>query len=162
ALLVNHELAGRGLKLRLDVIERFRLGADPAVGRAHAGGVGMARRVDDGQAGLAGGGEKPPGRLQRLPGVLAAGARIAPIDLAHRAVAALISLVVEIDRQHRGIATDANLATIGLVDFENLLVDDVLPAMVFEISCHACLLLLANVAAESPSTAICSGSVRDS
>jgi hypothetical protein len=51
-------------------------------------------------------------------------------------ISALIGLVIEIDRQHRRIAADAELAAIGLIDFEDLLVDDVLPAMVLEIAGH--------------------------
>src|ERR1700688_1371529 len=74
--------------------------------------------------------------------MLAARAGIEPVGLAYRAMTPLIGLVVEIDRQHRGIAPDPDLAAIGLVDVEDLLVDDVLPAMVLEIARHARLLFL--------------------
>src|SRR5712671_1150102 len=111
------------------------------MGGVHAAGVGMAGGVEYRQAGLARGGEQQPGRLDRLPGVLPAGAGVAGVDLAYRAIAALIGLVVEVDRQQRGIAPDANLAAIGLVDLEDLLVHDVLPAMVLEVAGHGWLLL---------------------
>jgi hypothetical protein len=76
--------------------------------------------------------------------VLAACARIAPVDLAHRPAAALIGLVVEVDRQHGRIAANPDLAAIGLVDLERAFVDDVLPAMVLEIARHACLPFVAS------------------
>ena len=40
------------------------------------------------------------------------------------------------------IAPDPELAAVRLVDLEDFLVDDVLPAMVLEIARHACLLLV--------------------
>src|ERR1700686_38159 len=84
--------------------------------------------------------QQQPRRLDRPPGILAAGARVAAVDFAHRAITPLISLVVEVDRQHGGIAADPDLATIGLVDFDDLGIDNVLPAMVLEIACHGGLL----------------------
>src|SRR5712692_4127290 len=114
ALLVDDEIACSRRKLLLDVIKLLALGAHLAVRRAHAAGIGVARGVDDGKPGLAGGGQELAGWLDRLPGMLAAGAAVARIDFAHGTVAALIGLVVEVDRQQRGIASDAHLATIGL------------------------------------------------
>src|SRR5713101_7415525 len=136
ALLVDDEFPRHGRELLLDVIEFLRLLAHPAMRRAHAIGVGMARGVDHRQARRARGSQQRPRRLDRLPGVLATGARVAPIDLTHRAISARICLVVEIDRQHRGIASRADLAAIGLVELEDFLVDDVLPAMILKIAWH--------------------------
>jgi hypothetical protein len=99
--------------------------------------------VDHRQARPARGGEQRLRRLNRLPSVLAAGAGVLPVDLAHRAITALIGLVVEVDRQNRGIVPHANLAPIGLVDFDDLLIDDVFPAMVLEIARHGHLLVRA-------------------
>src|SRR5713226_1179922 len=94
----------------------------------------MPGGVDNRNAGGPGGGEELPGRFQRPPRVLAAGARITPVDFANRAITALIDLVIEIDRQHRGTASDRNFATIGLIDLDDVLIDDVLPAMIFKVA----------------------------
>src|SRR5258706_12364637 len=94
----------------------------------------MPGGVDNRNAGGPGGGEELPGRFQRPPRVLAAGARITPVDFANRAVTALINLVIEINRQHRGTASDRNFATIGLIDLDDFLIDDVPPAMIFKIA----------------------------
>src|SRR5215831_9633217 len=103
----------------------------------HAIGIGMSGGVDHRNSSRSRGGEQLPGRFQRLPGMFPAGARIATVDFANRTVAALINLVVEVDRKHGGTASDADLTSIGLIDLDNLLIDDVLPAMIFEIACHA-------------------------
>lgn len=66
--------------------------------------------------------------------------RMVPVDLADRSGAALVDLLVKVDREHRRIAPDADLPPIRRVDFQDLLVDHVLPAMVLEITCHARLL----------------------
>src|SRR5712671_4475175 len=100
----------------------------------------MPGGVDNRNAGGPGGGEELPGRFQRPPRVLAAGARITPVDFANRTITALIDLVIEIDRQHRGTASDRNFATIGLIDLDDFLIDDVLPAMIFKIAHHSRLL----------------------
>src|SRR6266851_8133030 len=94
----------------------------------------MPGGIDHRNAGGPGGGEELPRRFQRPPRVLAAGARITPVDFANRAITALIDLVIEIDRQHRGTASDRNFATIGLIDLDDVLIDDVLPAMIFKIA----------------------------
>src|SRR5258707_2677863 len=102
ALLVDDEIARHGRKLLLDAVELLGFAWHSAVGLAHAAGVRMPGGIDDRNAGGPGGGEELPRRFQRPPRMLAAGAGIAPIDFANRAVAALIGLVIEIDRQHRG------------------------------------------------------------
>src|SRR6266849_9622636 len=94
----------------------------------------MPGGIDHRNAGGPGGGEELPRRFQRPPRMLAAGARITPVDFAHRAVTALIDFVVEIDRQHRGTGSDPNFTTIGFIDLDDLLIDDVLPAMIFKIA----------------------------
>src|SRR5262249_45705200 len=114
----------------------------------HAIGIGMSCGVDHRNAGAPCGSEQLPGRLQRLPGMLAAGARIAPGDFANRTIAALIDLVVEVDRQHRGTASDPDLTAIGFVDLDNLVIDDVLPTMILKITCHSSLLFHAYIASE--------------
>src|SRR5215472_5366671 len=58
------------------------------------------------------------------------------VDFAHRTRATLVGLVVEIDREHRGIAPDLHVAPVRLVDLEDLVVDQVLPAMVLELARH--------------------------
>src|SRR5229473_3984222 len=94
----------------------------------------MPRGIDDRNAGGPGGGEELPRRFQRAPRMFAAGPRITPVDFAHRAVTALIDLVIEIDRQHRGTASDRNFATVRLIDLDDVLIDDVLPAMIFKVA----------------------------
>src|SRR5260370_10065654 len=94
----------------------------------------MPGGIDDRNAGGPGGGKELLRRFQGAPRVLAAGARMTLVDFANRAVAALIGLVIEIDRQHRGTASDRNFATIGLIDLDDVLIDDVLPAMIFKIA----------------------------
>src|SRR5262249_39083485 len=94
----------------------------------------MPGRIDHRNAGGPGGGEELPRRFERPPRMFAARARIALVDVAHRATAALIDLVVEIDREHCGTASDPNFTTIGLVDLDDVLIDDVLPAMIFKIA----------------------------
>jgi hypothetical protein len=74
--------------------------------------------------------------------MLAARAGEFAIDVLHRTVAAAIDLVVKIDGEHRGIVADINLAAISLVDLDGVGVDDVLPAMVFEVARHDLLLWL--------------------
>src|SRR5260370_12599768 len=107
----------------------------------HAPGVGMSGGIDHRNAGGPGGGKELPGRFQGPPGMLAARARIAPVDFANRAITALIDFVVEIDRQHRGTASDPNFTTIGLIDLDDFLIDDVLPAMIFKIAHRSRLLV---------------------
>src|SRR5215831_6466721 len=106
----------------------------------HAIGIGMSCGVDHRNSGAPRGSEQLPGRLQRLPGMLAAGSRITPVDFANWTIAALIDLVVEVDSQHRGTASDPDLTAIGFVDLDNLIIDDVLPTMILKITCHSSLL----------------------
>src|SRR5258708_2753723 len=94
----------------------------------------MPGGIDDRNAGGAGGGEELPRWFQRPPRMLAAGARMTPVDFANRAITALIDLVVQIDRQHRGTGANPNFATVRLIDLDDVLIDDVLPAMIFEIA----------------------------
>src|SRR4029077_13830317 len=79
-------------------------------------------------------GEEQPARFERSPRMLAAGARIVPVDVANRTITALIDLIGEIDRQHRGTASHPNLTAIGLIELDDLLIHDVLPAMIFKIA----------------------------
>jgi hypothetical protein len=58
------------------------------------------------------------------------------VDLPYRTIAPAVGLVVEIDGEHRRIVADIDLAAVGLVDLDGIGVDDVLPAMVFEITRH--------------------------
>src|SRR5215471_6794951 len=110
--------------------------------------IGMSGGVDHRNAGGPHSGEQLSGEFQRLPGVLTAGAWVAPIDFANRAITALINLVVEVDRQHGGAAPDPDVTTIRLVDLDDLLIDDVLPAMILKIACHSHLLFQAYVTRE--------------
>src|SRR5262249_5002057 len=141
ALLVDHELVRRRRKLSLDGVGVAGLAADVAVGRMHAPGVDVAGGGDDWYP------RPARGREQRLrwrhcpPRVLAGRAGESAVDLFHRTVAAAIGLVVEVDGEHRRIVADINFATIGLVDLDGVGVDDVLPAMIFEIARHDVLLL---------------------
>src|SRR5215831_3314336 len=141
ALLVDHELVRRRRKLSLDGVGVAGLAADVAVGRMHAPGVDVAGGVDDRYPGPARGREQRLRWRHRLPGVFAARAGEFAVDLFHRTVAAAIGLVVEVDGEHRRIVADINFATIGLVDLDGVGVDDVLPAMIFEIARHDVLLL---------------------
>src|SRR5262249_46784953 len=141
ALLVDHELVRRRRKLSLDGVGVAGLAADVAVGRMHAAGVDVAGGVDDRYPGAARGREQRLRRRHRLPGVFAAGAGEFAVDLFHRTVAAAIGFVVEVDGEHRRTVADINLAAIGLVDLDGVGVDDVLPAMIFEIARHDVLLL---------------------
>src|SRR5262249_10896198 len=149
ALLVDHEFARRRRKLGLDAVGVAGLAADVAVGRMHAAGVDMASGVDDGHPGTARGREQRLRWRHRLPGVFAAGAGEFTVDLFYRTVAAAIGLVVEVDREHRRIVADVDLAAIGLVDLDGVGIDDVLPAMVFEIARHDVLLLERRIARQT-------------
>src|SRR5262249_49123215 len=71
------------------------------------------------------------------------------VDLSHRTVATAISLVVEVDGEHRRIVADVDLAMIGLVDLDGVGIDDILPAMVFEIARHDVLLLERRIARQT-------------
>src|SRR5262252_984635 len=106
----------------------------------HAIRIGMSGGVNHRNAGGPRSGEQLSGGFQRLPRVLAAGAGVASVDFADRAITALINLVVEVDRQHRGTAPDPDVTTIRVVDLDDLLIDDVLPAVILEIACHSHLL----------------------
>src|SRR6185295_6071419 len=132
----DHELAGLGRKLRLDGVDVLALAADAAVGRMYAAGVGVARGIDHRDAGASRGSEQLLRPRQRFPGVLAAGARELAVDLGDRPAAALISLVVQVDGEYRRVVADIELAAVGLVDLDGVGIDDVLPAMVFEIARH--------------------------
>src|SRR5262249_50712499 len=138
ALLVDHELARRRRKLDLDDVGVVRFAADVAVGRMYAARVDVAGGVDYG--GAACGRKERLRRRHRLPGVFAARAGEFPVDFFHWTVAAAIGLVVEVDGEHRRVVSDINLAAIGLVDLDGVGVDDVLPAMIFEIARHDVLL----------------------
>jgi hypothetical protein len=142
AFLVDHEVAGRGGELRLDVVGVVGLAAHVAVGGMHAAGVDAAGGVDDGHPRAPRCREQRQRRCHRPPGVLSAGAGEFAVDLFHRAVAAAIGLVVEIDGEHRRVVPDIDPAAVSLVDLDRIGVDDVLPAMVLEIARHDVGLLL--------------------
>src|SRR5260221_5232322 len=114
----------------------------------HTVRIGMASGVDHWKVGHPCGSKQLLGRFQRLPSMLAAGARIAPVDFADRTIATLIDLVIEVDRQHCGTVSDSDLASIRLVDLDDLLIDDVFPAMILEIACHSHLLFNTYIAGE--------------
>ena len=82
------------------------------------------------------GGEQVLARLERRPGVLAAGAGMILEDLVHRPVAAFVDQVVEIDREQRRPLADIRFPMVMPVDLQQLFADDVFPAVVFEAIDH--------------------------
>src|SRR5215468_7779905 len=96
----------------------------------------MARGVDNRHTSTPGRREQPLGGRDGLPGVLAAGAGEFLINLFDRAIPAQIGLVVEVDGQNGWIVADVNSALVGLIDLQRVGVDNVLPAVVFEIASH--------------------------
>ena len=79
------------------------------------------------------------GWLNRLPGIFTARTRMFAVHFQDRTVPAFIGLIVKINGKNGGLWADAELAVIGLVDFQNLGADNIFPAMVFEIARHKCL-----------------------
>src|SRR5262249_43478500 len=145
-LFVDDEFARYRGKLGFEGVGVVGLAADVAVGRMHPAGVNMASRIDDRYAGPARGPKQTLGRRKRPPRMFAAGAGEFPIDLLHRTIAAAIRLIVEIDGEHRGIVAHIELAAIGLIDLDRVGVDEVLPAMVFEVARHDVLLFERGIA----------------
>ena len=72
--------------------------------------------------------------------MLAAGAGEFAIDVLHGTIAAAISLVVEIDGEHRRVIADVEPASIGLVNLNRVGIDHIFPAVIFEVACHDVLL----------------------
>ena len=143
ALLGDDDVARLRLELGLDLVERRILRHALALGRGDARRQAVGPRVlggvEDRDAGGAGGGEQPLGRLDRRIGVLAAGARIGLVQLRHRLWPALIGQLVEIDREQRWRGADEGLADVMGVDVQHVRRDDVLPAVVFEVVGHGAL-----------------------
>src|SRR5262245_9429954 len=97
----------------------------------------MAGAVDHRNAGAPRRREQLLGRRHGGPGVLTAGAGELAVDLFDRPIPTQISLVVEVDRQHGRALANVELTMVGPVDLQGLLVDDVLPAVIFEIAGHS-------------------------
>src|ERR1700744_4264464 len=97
----------------------------------------LTRRVDHRHASPASPRQQSLCRRHRLPGKFTAGAGKLTIGVAHRPCTTEISLIVEVDCENCRIVADKSLALVSLIDRCRVGVDNVLPAMIFEIPRHS-------------------------
>ncbi len=55
------------------------------------------------------------------------------VGFAHRDISTAIGITIEVDGEHRRGRSDEDVAMIGTVDFQDLVIDEVLPAMIVEV-----------------------------
>src|SRR4051794_6295311 len=136
ALLGDHDIARLRLELRSDRVIGCLYRRPAALGRTDEVRptlvAGIARGIEDRQAGAANRGKQALRRLDRLKSMLSAGIRMALGQLCRWQRPAGIDRFIQVYRQKSRIGTDEHLALITGIGIEIVLGDHVLPTMVFK------------------------------